>query len=147
MDNEDVKKAHELDCQIQNLLLKATEAREFSYSPYSNFKVGAALLCQDDSIYTGCNVENSSFTVGTCAERCAYFKAISEGKRKFKAIAIVAMQKKWFTPPCGACRQLMSEFGQLDVYMTKPRHDDVLVSDLKRLLPYQFEVTDDKTFE
>lgn len=75
--------------------------------------------------------------------RCAYGKAISQGKQKFKAVAVIAQQEEFFTTPCGACRQFMSEFGNVDVYMTKPGHEDVLVLSLNKLLPYQFETTDD----
>jgi cytidine deaminase len=93
---------------IQRLIGCAYEARLNSYSPYSNYPVGAALLCADGSIYTGCNVENASYPAGNCAERTAVFKAVSEGKRKFKAIAIVG--GKTLTSPCGVCRQVLREF-------------------------------------
>ncbi|KAJ8953588.1 hypothetical protein NQ318_003011 [Aromia moschata] len=112
--------------------------KDLRYCPYSNFKVGASLLCEDGKLFGGCNVENKSFTVGTCAERCAYTKAISQGYLKFKAVAVVAQQEHCFTTPCGACRQFMSEFGNVDVYMTKPGCEDVLVSTLDELLPHQF---------
>jgi cytidine deaminase len=93
---------------IQRLISCAYDARLNSYSPYSNYPVGAALLCADGSIYTGCNVENASYPAGNCAERTAVFKAVSEGKRKFKAIAIVG--GKTLTSPCGVCRQVLREF-------------------------------------
>jgi len=89
---------------IKKLADTAISAREFSYSPYSNFKVGAALLCDDDSIYTGCNIENAAFSPTNCAERTAFFKAVSEGKASFKAIAVA------HTYPCGVCLQVMTEF-------------------------------------
>lgn len=103
-------------------------------------------MCEDGSFYRGCNIENISFTVGLCAERTAYAKAISEGKSKFKAVAIVANQKDFFTPPCGACRQFMSEFGNVNVYLTKPNGEQVFVTTLDELLPIQFHISDKGTF-
>lgn len=123
------------------MIREAVEARSYAYSPFSNFQVGAALLCEDGTLYRGCNIENRSFTVGICAERTAYAKAISEGKRKYKAIAVVAQQEDFFTPPCGACRQFMSEFGNLDVYITKPKGENVFVTTLDELLPFQFTLS------
>ncbi|XP_056649134.1 cytidine deaminase-like [Diorhabda carinulata] len=128
-----------LDANIQNLINMAVETRLNSYSPYSNFKVGASVLCDDGKIFSGCNVENNAFTVGLCAERCAYGKAISEGNMKFKAVAVVAQQENSFTTPCGACRQFMNEFGNVDVYITKPNCNDVLVLNMDQLLPFKFE--------
>ena len=97
------------DCE--RLFNEALKARENSYSPYSEYKVGAALLCEDDSVYTGCNIENAAYTPTVCAERVALFKAVSEGKRKFKAIAIAGGKQKTETcTPCGVCRQVMAEF-------------------------------------
>ncbi|XP_072383088.1 cytidine deaminase-like [Diabrotica undecimpunctata] len=139
---DNIYKVKTLDPKIQNLINIATEARLNAYAPYSNFKVGASVMCDDGTIFSGCNVENSSFTVGTCAERCAYVKAISEGKMKFKAVVVVAQQENSFTTPCGACRQFMSEFGNIEVYMTKPSSSDVLVLSLDQLLPYQFQTVD-----
>lgn len=95
------------------LMAIAAKARENSYSPYSGFAVGAALLCDDGSIYTGCNIENASFTPTVCAERVAIFKAVSEGKRSFSAIAIIGGKRgeeAEICAPCGVCRQVMSEF-------------------------------------
>ena len=88
------------------LMDQAIAAKKNSYSPYSNFKVGAALLTKDDEIYTGCNIESVSYTPTCCAERIAFFKAISEGKKEFKAIAISGDTD--FCYPCGVCRQVMS---------------------------------------
>ena len=85
------------------LIKVAVEAREKAYAPYSDFKVGAALLTKKGEIYTGCNIENSSYGNTVCAERVAFLKAVSEGEREFKKIAVTAM-------PCGICRQLMAEF-------------------------------------
>lgn len=115
----------------------AVKASENSYSPYSKFRVGAALLCSDGSIYTGCNVENASYGLANCAERTAIFKAVSDGKRNFEAIAIAGsadddMSKICY--PCGACRQVMSEFCDEDF--------KIILSDkilkLSELLPYNF---------
>lgn len=127
------------DEKIQNVLNEALQARKLAYCPYSNFQVGASLLCEDGTIYRGCNIENCAFTVGICAERTAYAKAISDGKLKFRAVAVIAYQEKSFTTPCGACRQFMSEFGNVDVYVAKPELEDVLVTDLDALLPQQFQ--------
>ena len=104
----------------RTLMKTAMQAREYSYSPYSNFRVGAALLCEDGSVYTGCNMENAAYTPGICAERTAVYKAVSEGKRKFVAIAVAGgpapendagenteEQKLPLTAPCGVCRQVM----------------------------------------
>ena len=92
----------------------ALEARPFSYCPYSGFAVGAALLCEDGTVYTGCNIENAAFTPTSCAERTAFFKAVSEGKRSFLAIAVVGgpseREPEDFCAPCGVCRQVMMEF-------------------------------------
>jgi cytidine deaminase len=100
--------------EYKKLIEKAMEARSFSYSPYSNFRVGAALLAADGTVYTGCNIENASFSVTNCAERTAFFKAVSEGKREFEAIAIVGApagkEPDSLCPPCGVCRQVMMEF-------------------------------------
>ena len=98
----------------EKLMERAVEAREYSYSPYSGFRVGAALLCEDGLVYTGCNIENIAYGPTNCAERTAFFKAVSEGERKFSAIAVVggheeAKELDYF-PPCGICRQVMMEF-------------------------------------
>lgn len=92
----------------QKLAAMALEARENSYSPYSKFRVGAAVLGKSGKIYTACNIENSSFSLTICAERAALFKAISEGERNFVAMAI-ASDSKNYTSPCGACRQVIAE--------------------------------------
>ena len=97
----------------ERLMELALQAREGSYSPYSHFRVGAALLCADGSVYTGCNIENAAFTPGICAERTAIYKAVSEGKRDFQAIAIAGGPEGGepaLTAPCGVCRQVMREF-------------------------------------
>lgn len=98
---------------IEKLIDTAIEQLEFSYTPYSNFKVGAALLTRSGEIYTGCNIENASYTPTNCAERTAFFKAVSEGVREFRAICIVGGKDgklTEYTAPCGVCRQVMMEF-------------------------------------
>lgn len=95
------------------LMQKAIEAMERSYSPYSGYRVGAALLCDDGRVFCGCNIENAAFSPTVCAERCAIFKAISEGARDFCAIAVVggkAGEAPGRAAPCGVCRQVMAEF-------------------------------------
>ncbi len=96
----------------EKLILEAFLARKNAYAPYSHFFVGAALLTEASEIYTGCNIENSSFSLTNCAERTAFFKALSSGAKDFAAIAIVggSADKIDYCPPCGACRQVMSEF-------------------------------------
>lgn len=94
----------------ERLVKAALSAREAAYAPYSGFCVGAALLCADGSVYTGCNIENAAFTPTVCAERVAFFKAISEGKRCFKAIAVAGGRETVAsTAPCGVCRQVFAE--------------------------------------
>ena len=97
----------------QELIKQAFEARKMSYSPYSQFAVGAALLCKDGRVYSGCNIENAAYTPTNCAERTAFFKAVSEGEREFAKIAIVGGKGEEITDycaPCGVCRQVMMEF-------------------------------------
>lgn len=99
---------------------KAVEAQKMAYAPYSNFKVGAALLTKSGKIFTGCNIENASYTPTVCAERTAFFKAISEGENDFEAIAIAGGMNGELndpTPPCGVCRQVMSEFCDPDKFI------------------------------
>src|SRR3990172_926788 len=105
------------------LAAKAVEAKTKALPTYSNFHVGAALLTEDDKIYTGCNIESSSYSLTMCAERTAIFKAISEGDRKFKAIA-VASDHPDFVSPCGACRQVLSDLcGNIDVIMVNQKNE------------------------
>src|SRR5246127_5497410 len=104
----------------ENLIKLATEARENAYAPYSNFKVGAALLASNGKVFTGCNVENATYGLTVCAERVALWKAISEGEREFAAIAVVSLSDPP-APPCGACRQLLWEFcGDIEVTVANP---------------------------
>ena len=95
---------------MNDLFAKARKAADFAYVPYSKFRVGAALLAEDGTVITGCNVENRSFGLTNCAERTAVFKAVSSGLRSFKAIAISTPDSKVPVGPCGACRQVLSEF-------------------------------------
>ena len=97
------------ELEIQKLMDCAIKARENAYSPYSHFAVGAALLCEDGTLFEGCNIENASYGLTNCAERTAIFKAVSEGHIKFKALAVVA-DTEGPCAPCGACRQVMAEF-------------------------------------
>ncbi len=123
------------------LMQKAEEARLHSYSPYSGFKVGAALLCSDGTVYTGCNIENSSFTPTVCAERTAFFKAIYDGRRDFTAIAIVGGKEdtKKPCPPCGVCRQVMSEFCSPDFMIYFPDGSGGITKEpLSAILPHSF---------
>lgn len=115
----------------------ALKGRENSYSPYSNFAVGAAVLC-DDKIYTGCNIENGSYGLTICAERCAIWKAVSEGERKFDAICVVADTSAPVSP-CGACRQVMSEFKIPRVILSNLKGDFKEFT-LEEILPYEFKL-------
>lgn len=129
---------------IEKLANEALLARANSYSPYSGFKVGAALLCGDGTIFTGCNVENASYPATVCAERTAFLKAVSEGKREFKAIAIAGGSDETpddYAYPCGICRQVMSEFckGDFCVIVAKSV-SDVKIFTLDELLPARFEL-------
>lgn len=128
----------------KELMDRAQHARTHSYSPYSHYAVGAALLCADGTVYEGCNVENSSYSPTICAERVAFFKAVYDGHRDFKAIAICGGEAGKPTKtctPCGVCRQVMSEFCQKDfevVMSTGP--DTFKVCTLAELLPHSFEL-------
>ncbi|KAK1340413.1 hypothetical protein QTO34_018982 [Cnephaeus nilssonii] len=123
---------------IQRLLLCSQEAKKSAYCPYSHFPVGAALLTWDGKIFSGCNVENACYPLGICAERTAIQKAISEGYKDFRAIAIASDLQDDFISPCGACRQVMREFGSnWAVYMTKP-DGTYVVRTVQELLPASF---------
>ena len=125
----------------EKLVELAKEAMTHAYVPYSGYKVGAALLCADGTVYLGCNIENASFTPTVCAERTAFFKAISEGNREFAAIAVCGGKNGVLSgtfPPCGVCRQVMREFCEDDfpVYLVRPDGYDALT--LAELLPHSF---------
>lgn len=128
---------------VEKLIDTAIEQLKFSYTPYSNFKVGAALLTKSGKIYTGCNIENVSYTPTNCAERTAFFKAVSEGVRDFQAICIVGGKNgklTEYTAPCGVCRQVMMEFCnpktfQIILAVDKERYE---IYTLEELMPLGF---------
>ncbi len=136
----------------KTLMRTAIQAREFSYSPYSNFRVGAALLCKDGRVYTGCNMENAAYTPGICAERTAIYKAVSEGQREFLAIAIAGGPAEVnaeeagkggclpLTAPCGVCRQVMAEFCDPESFriILGTGEEELQSYLLKELLPLSF---------
>ncbi len=121
---------------IKLLIEKALEAQEKAYVPYSKFRVGACLLTEDDKIYTGCNIEIASYSPTICAERTAIFKAVSEGHKKIKAIAVVGDSD--FTFPCGVCRQVIREFGKDAKIIIANSVDDYKVFTLDEILPHSF---------
>lgn len=121
----------------KDLIKIANKAKEFSYSPYSKFKVGAALLTQEGKVYTGCNIENISFGATNCAERTALFKAISEGERNFCKLAIMSSSKD-FTFPCGICRQVLFEFMPNGEIILGNSNDEIKTLKMTELMPYQF---------
>lgn len=128
---------------VEKLIDTAIEQLKFSYTPYSNFKVGAALLAKNGEIFTGCNIENASYTPTNCAERTAFFKAVSEGVREFRAICIVGGKDgklTEYTAPCGVCRQVMMEFCdpktfQIILAVDKERYE---IYTLEELMPLRF---------
>lgn len=126
------------------LIQKAKEAMQNAYAPYSGFRVGAALLCADGSVYTGCNVENASLGLTICAERTALFKAVSEGKRRFTSIAVVGGKGgvcSDYALPCGACRQALSEFCGADFRVILGKEDSAAqTAALGELLPGAFRL-------
>lgn len=129
----------------QKLLEVAIEYRKRAYSPYSGFCVGAALLAKDGRIFGGCNIENASFSPTNCAERTAFFKAVSEGVKEFTAMAIVGGKKDGeleFCPPCGVCRQVMLEFcnpKEFQVILGTSVEEYEVIS-LEKLMPYGFSL-------
>ena len=124
------------------LIDKAIEASENSHSPYSHFKVGAALKTKTGKIYTGCNIENASFGLTICAERTAIFKAMSEGERDFTAIAVFADTGDKLLSPCGACRQIISEFCPNAEVIMCNREKDYKIMTPAELLPFSFGDSD-----
>lgn len=129
---------------ISLLIQKAIAARAKSYAPYSNFSVGAALLCADGTIYTGANIENASYTPTVCAERVAFFNAVHDGHRDFTAIAVVGGEKNSeisdFCAPCGVCRQVMGEFCRGDFQIILSDGKTPRVFTLDELLPHRFDL-------
>ena len=129
---------------IEKLIKKAIEMLNFSYAPYSNFHVGAALLTSEGEIYTGCNIENAAYGPSNCAERTAIFKAVSEGKKEFEAIAFVGGKNgkiENFCPPCGVCRQVLAEFCKKDfeIVLAKSTNEYKIMT-LEQLLPESFSL-------
>ena len=131
------------DIPVAELIRSAMEARKKAYAPYSDYMVGAAVLTNELRIYTGCNIENAAYTPTVCAERTAIFKAVSEGWRRFKAIAVVGSPKGDVTQyafPCGVCRQVMREFADADnfVVIVAKSEQDYQAFTLSELLPEGF---------
>ena len=128
---------------IEELIEIAVDMTKMSYSPYSHFRVGAALLAKNGQIYTGCNIENAGYTPSNCAERTAFFKAVSEGVKEFRAIAVVGGphgELKQLTSPCGVCRQVMMEFCDpktFQIIMATDKENYQVMS-LEELLPMGF---------
>lgn len=129
---------------IEELIEQALRAREFSYSPYSGYRVGAALMTAEGKVYTGCNIENAAYTPTNCAERTAFFKAVSEGQKSFRAIAIVGGPADGpitqYAYPCGVCRQVMMEFCDPQTFdvITAKTKKEYRVKKLQELLPDGF---------
>ena len=124
---------------MKKLINEALKAREKAYAPYSKFKVGAALETLSGKIYTGCNVENASYGLSNCAERTAIFKAVSEGHKKFKRIAIVTGSTE-LASPCGACRQVPSEFApEIEIVLANTK-GKVMMTILPELFPMIFKL-------
>lgn len=128
------------ELEIQKLMDCAIKARENAYSPYSHFAVGAALLCEDGTLYEGCNIENASYGLTNCAERTAIFKAVSEGHIKFKALAVVA-DTEGPCAPCGACRQVMAEF-KIPLIIMGNLIGNIKIVTIEELLPFSFSECD-----
>ena len=132
-----------MNIDIKELANKSLKARDLSYSPYSHFRVGAALLCKDGTIYQGANIENAAYSPTNCAERTAFFRAIMDGKRDFSAIFISGGgddEPTDFCPPCGVCRQLMREFcnpDEFDIFLVKSENE-IKQYKLGELLPFSF---------
>ncbi|MBR4027541.1 MAG: cytidine deaminase [Lachnospiraceae bacterium] len=130
--------------QKSELITMAMEARKMAYTPYSHFKVGAALLTKDGKVYKGCNIENAGYTPSNCAERTAFFKAVSEGDYEFEAIAIVGgadgIDEPELCAPCGVCRQVMMEFCNYDTFeiILAKNPQEYKVMTLRELLPMGF---------
>lgn len=129
-----------MDYKIKRLLEKAKQAKENSYAPYSNFHVGAAVVGENDKIYYGSNVENSSYGLTICAERNAIFKMVNDGGREISAILVIGDTEE-FLPPCGACRQVISEFSteRTIVYMCN-KHGKYKKTTVEELIPFKFSI-------
>jgi cytidine deaminase len=129
--------------RIEDLISMAADARKNAYVPYSNFRVGASLIMDDGSVYTGCNVENASYGATNCAERTAIFKAVSEGHRKISAICIVGSKEGSFAFPCGICRQVISEFSDENTKVIVAQNaENYIVRSVEELIPDAFTPKD-----
>ena len=129
----------------KELMALAVEARKMSYSPYSNFRVGAALLGKSGKVYLGCNVENAAYSPTNCAERTAVFKAVSEGEKEFTAIAIVGGMGETiadFCAPCGVCRQVLAEFCDKDFRLVLGNPEQIKTYTFEEILPLSFGKND-----
>lgn len=122
----------------RDLINKAKEAKEFAYVPYSGFQVGAALKTKSGKVYTGCNIENSSYGATNCAERTAIFKAISEGETEFESIAVVSSAND-ITYPCGICRQVMAEHMKDAAIYFEDKDGNIIDSSVHEMLPFMFD--------
>ncbi|PKR78815.1 cytidine deaminase [Halalkalibacillus sediminis] len=126
----------------EELVSAAKEMLDQAYVPYSKFPVGAVLLTKNGKLYKGCNIENAAYPVACCAERVAIFKAISEGEREFEALAVIANTKRP-VPPCGSCRQVMSEFFDQDMKVIISNKDmETQETSVQELLPFSFDPQD-----
>ncbi|WP_040211380.1 cytidine deaminase [Clostridium polynesiense] len=129
--------------EYEKLINGAIEAREYAYAPYSNFKVGAAVLMEEDKIFTGCNIENASFGATNCAERTAIFKGVAEGYKTIKAVAVTGDPNS-YTFPCGICRQVIAEFaenGDIEIIVVKNKNEYMIMT-LDEILPGSFTKKD-----
>lgn len=131
------------EVRIKEMIRIAIGQLAYSYTPYSGFKVGASLLTKDGRLYTGCNIENAAYTPTNCAERTAFFKAVSEGEREFRAICIVGGKDgvlTEYTAPCGVCRQVMMEFCNPDIFqiILATSEEQYEIFTLRQLLPLGF---------
>jgi cytidine deaminase len=126
---------------VEKLKEKAIRAQDHAFAPHSGFQVGAAVLADSGKIYTGCNIENDSFSLTVCAERCAIFKAVSEGERAIRALAItIPTNKSASTVPCGACRQVMAQFGD-NITLIIISQSETEIVELSDLFPRPFRLS------
>lgn len=126
--------------EYNDLILKAKEALNNAYSPYSNYQVGASVLTKDGHIYTGCNIENASYGLTVCAERVAILKAVSNGEKEIVTIAVINSSDE-YSSPCGACRQVMAEFMKDDAkVILANKNGDYIVKTLGQILPDAFRL-------
>lgn len=129
----------------KSLMVQAQNARKMAYTPYSHFRVGAALLTKNGKVFSGCNIENAAYTPTNCAERTAIFKAVSEGEREFEAIAVIGGREgetAEFCAPCGVCRQVIAEFCGKDFKIVLGNENNFKVYTLDEILPFAFTEKD-----